>query len=76
MLCRGLGNPDIELDLLSEMNHDMTLEPVFMIVEAKGAGKFSATFLLATWHTANALSKRTYFSNSRESVNKALHPTT
>ena len=48
MLCRGLGDQNIRLDLLSDKNQDMTLEQVFKFIEAKEIGKCSATHLLAT----------------------------
>ena len=35
MLCHGLGDPDITLDLLDGKNQDMTVEQVFKFVEAK-----------------------------------------
>ena len=54
MLCCGLSDPDIELDLLSDKSQDMTLEQVFKFVEAKEAGKRSSTRLLVP-HGTDAL---------------------
>ena len=61
MLCCGLGDLDIRLDLLSDKNQDKTMEQVFSSVEAKEVGKCSATHLLAPQRT-DALSKSTYLS--------------
>jgi hypothetical protein len=45
-LTRGIADPDIQLDLLSDKNQDITLEDVLQFVEAKEAGKRSASRLL------------------------------
>ncbi|CAG2222071.1 unnamed protein product [Mytilus edulis] len=55
VLTRGLSDPDIQLDLLGDKNQDMTLEQVFKFVEAKEAGKRSASRLLDS-HGAEAAS--------------------
>ena len=75
VLCRGLGDPDIRLDLLSDKNQDMTLEQVFKFVEAKEAGKRSATHLLAL-QRSDALSKSTFLSGRSKSVKKGHAPHT
>ena len=59
--------PVRDFGLLSDKNQDITLKQVFKFVEAKEAGKRSATHLLAPQHT-DALSKSTYLSGRRESV--------
>ena len=41
VLCRGLQDSDIQLDLLGHTNQDMTLEEIFRFIEAKEAGKRS-----------------------------------
>ena len=46
VLCRGLEDNEIQLDLLGDKNQDMTLEQVLRFVEAKEAGKRSASRLL------------------------------
>ena len=46
VLTRGLSDPDIQLDLLGDKNQDITLEQVFKFIEAKEAGKRSASRLL------------------------------
>lgn len=46
VLCRGIADPDIQLELLGHTNEDMTLEEVFHFVETKEAGKRSANRLL------------------------------
>lgn len=55
VLTRGLNDPEIQLDLLGDKNQDMTLEQVFQFVEAKEAGKRSASKLLDS-HGAEAAS--------------------
>lgn len=46
VLCRGLDDAEIQMDLLGDKNQDMTLEQVLRFVEAKEAGKRSASRLL------------------------------
>ena len=46
VLCRGLEDGEIQMDLLGNKNQDMTLEEVLRFVEAKEAGKRSASRLL------------------------------
>ncbi len=46
VLCRGLENMDIQMDLLGDSNQEMTLEQILKFVEAKEAGKRSASRLL------------------------------
>ena len=46
VLSRGLADPEIQMDLLGDKKQDMTLEEVFQFVEAKEAGKRSASRLL------------------------------
>ena len=46
VLCRGLEDTEIQMDLLGDRNQDMTLEQIFRFVEAKEAGKRSASRLL------------------------------
>ena len=41
----GIADPDIQLDLLSDKNQNMTLEEIFQFVDAKEAGKRSASKL-------------------------------
>ena len=48
VLTRGVADPDIQLDLLSDQNQDMTLEQVTQLIEAKESGKRSASQLLDT----------------------------
>ena len=42
VLCRGLEDSEIQLELLGYKNQDMTLEQILRFVEAKEAGKRSA----------------------------------
>ena len=46
VLCRGLEDSEIQMDLLGDRNQDMTLEQALGFVEAKEAGKRSASRLL------------------------------
>ena len=46
VLCRGLEDNDIQVDLLGDRNQEMTLEQVLKFIEAKKAGKSSASCLL------------------------------
>lgn len=55
VLCRGLADPEIQMDLLGDKNQEMTLEDVFQFVEAKEAGKRSASRLLDS-HSIEAAS--------------------
>ncbi|XP_062586740.1 uncharacterized protein LOC134248350 [Saccostrea cucullata] len=48
VLARGIADPDIQLDLLGDKNQNMTLEEVTQFMEAKEAGKRSASRLLDT----------------------------
>ena len=45
VLCRGIADNEIQMDLLGDANQDMTLEQVTRFVEVKEAGKRSATRL-------------------------------
>ena len=53
-LTRGLGDTDIQLDLLSDKNQDMKLEEVFQFIEAKESGKRSASQLQSKVQGAEA----------------------
>ena len=46
VLTRGIADHEIQLDLLGDKNQNMTLEDVFKFVEAKEAGKRSASKLM------------------------------
>ena len=45
-LIRGIADAEIQLDLLQDNNQNMSLEEVFQFIEAKEAGKRSASKLL------------------------------
>ncbi|RLJ22719.1 hypothetical protein DJ031_00325, partial [bacterium endosymbiont of Escarpia laminata] len=53
VVIRGLEDPEIQLDLLGDKNQDMNFEEVLRFVEAKEAGKRSASRLVDT-HGAEA----------------------
>ena len=59
VLCRGLEDSEIQIDLLGDKNQDMTLKQVFRFVEAKEAGKRSASYLLLPQAT-DAVAGRSY----------------
>lgn len=48
VLCRGIADQYIQLELFGHTNQNMTLEEVFHFVETKEAGKRSATHCLTT----------------------------
>ena len=61
VLCRGLADNEIQMDLLGDSNQDMTLEQVLRLVEAKETGKRPAAHLLipqAADHVAGSSYKR------------------
>ena len=67
-LGRGIADPEIQLDLLGHKNQDMSLEDIFQFIEAKEAGKRSASSLLDS-HTVNSASssyRKTKQTNMRE----------
>ena len=47
VLIRGIIDPEIQLDVLGHQNQNLSLEKVFQLVEAKEAGKRSASKILA-----------------------------
>ena len=59
VLYRGLDDSEIQMDLLGDRNQDMTLEQVLAFVEAKEAGKRSASRLLLP-QAADAVASSTY----------------
>ena len=65
MLCRGLEDPEIQLELLGDKNQDMTLEQILRSVEAKEAGKRSATRLFLP-HVTDAITGSTYKRQKRD----------
>jgi len=66
VLCRGIADQDIQLELLGHTNQDMPLEDVFRFVEAKEAGKRSATRLID--HQTAASVKSTYSRKKRDDL--------
>ena len=56
VLCRGINDNDIQLDLLSDKNQNMNLEEVIQFVEAKESGKRSASRLIDSHNTVAASS--------------------
>ena len=63
VVIRGLEDPEIQLDLLGDKNQDMTFEEDLRFIEAKEAGKRSASRLIDK-HGAEA-AKSSYTRNKR-----------
>ena len=66
VLTRGVADPDIQLDLLGDKNQNMSLEEVFQFVEAKEAGKRSASRLLDSHAVGAATSYKKQQQSSRD----------
>lgn len=64
VLTKGIADAEIQLDLLGDKKQDMTLEEVFQFIEAKEAGKRSASRLLDS-HPVEAASS-TYRKNKSD----------
>ena len=58
---------EIQLDLLGDKNQDMTLERILRFVEAKEAGKRSATQLLLP-HAADVITGSSYKRQKRDAA--------
>lgn len=67
VIVRGLADPEIQLDLLSDSNQNMSLEEVFKFVEKKEAGRRSANRLL---ETQGVESSRSQYSKHKRQDNK------
>ncbi len=67
VLCRGLDDTEIQMDLLGDENQDMTWEQVLKFVEAKEAGKRSASRLLLPQAT-DAVAGSSYKKQKRPST--------
>jgi len=65
VLCCGIVDPDIQLELLGHTNQDMKLEEVFHFVETKEAGKRLATHL---FDNQAATVKSTYSRNKKDNI--------
>lgn len=73
VLTKGISDPDIQQDVLSDKKQDMSLEEVFQFVEAKEAGKRSASRLLDS-HPVDAATS-SYKRNKKEQIPKDVHKT-
>ena len=71
VLCQGLEDSEIQLDLLGDKNQDMALEEMLRFIEAKEAGKRSATQLLLP-HTIDAVATSTYAHQKRGTAEEPL----
>ena len=67
VLCRDLEDTEIQMELLGDKNQDMTLEQVLRFVEAKEAGKRSASRLLLPQAT-DAVTGSSYRRQKKTSV--------
>ena len=70
VLCRGLEDLEIQLDLLGDNNQDMTLEQILRFIEAKEAGKRSAMQLLLP-HATDAVTGSTYKRQKRDAAEES-----
>ena len=59
VLCRGLGDTEIQMDLLGDKDQNISLEEILKFVEAKEAGKRSASHLLVP-QSADAVAGSSY----------------
>ena len=66
VICHGIADSEIQLDLLSDSNQNMTLEQVLQFVEKKEAGKRSANKLLESQGADYVRSQ--YKNNKRKSL--------
>jgi hypothetical protein len=71
VLTRGIVDSDIQLDLLSDKNQDMTLEDAFQFIEAKEAGKRSAGHLL---DSQGLDATRSSYRRNKQQVSKTRKP--
>ena len=67
VLCQGLEDSEIQLDLLGDNNQDMTLEQILRFIEAKEAGKRSTMQLLLP-HATDAVTGSTYKRQKRDAA--------
>ena len=67
VLWRGLEDTEIQMDLFGDRNQDMTLEQILRFVEAKEAGKRSASSLLLP-QAMNAVTGSSYRRQKRPSA--------
>ena len=71
-LTRGVADAEIQLDLLGDKNQDMALEEVLQFIEAKEAGKRSASQLLDSHVTETASS--TYSKAKKDTLKGKQEP--
>ncbi|XP_064403513.1 uncharacterized protein LOC135348996 [Halichondria panicea] len=71
VLCRGLEDTDIQMDLLGDSNQEMTSEQILKFIEAKEAGKRSASRLLLPQAT-DAVAGSSYRKQKRPPIKEPL----
>ena len=71
VLCRGLEDTDIQMDLLGDSNQEMTSEQILKFIEAKEAGKRSASRLLLPQAT-DAVAGSSYRKQKRPPMKEPL----
>jgi len=71
VLTKGLYDPEIQLDLLGEPDQDKTLEQVFKYVEAKEAGRRSASSLV---ESNTAAATRSSYQRTKSNVTVPRKP--
>ena len=72
VLCRGLEDSEIQMDLLGDKNQNMTLEEVLRFLEAKESGKRSASRLLIP-HSTSAAASSSYRRQKKDAA-KGIPP--
>ena len=68
VVTRNISDSEVQLDLLGDSNHNMTLEEVLKFIEAKEAGKRSASRLL---HTQNVDAARSSYRKDKSCAFKS-----
>ena len=70
VICIGINDPDIQLELFSNIKQDMTLEEIYRFVETKEAGKRSASHFHSQQTAAAMSSYKKLKQGNREGVDK------
>ena len=68
IVVKGILDPEIQLDLMSEADQEMNLDEVLKYVEAKESGKQSATKLSQSLHAASTSRMRSQYRRAKTST--------
>jgi predicted RNA-binding Zn-ribbon protein involved in translation (DUF1610 family) len=74
ILVRGIADNDIQLDILGEANQDMPLEEIFRYIEAKEAGKRSASKLSSGLNSSRSQYRKTKHESIKNKGNTVKNP--